>query len=255
MIMDRRPVNPPHADILERRLSSYVQLSPSEISLLQALPLTAQDVGVGVELISEGKLLDTPRLLLDGWACRFRMLPDGRRQIFDFILPGDLYGLCLRPQAVALTTAMTLTRTQIADASALWNAVSERVEDFPGLANACYMTMSLDEAHLLNQLVRVGRQTAYERTAHLILEIFERLNVVGLAEGNAFPMPLTQETIADALGLSVVHLNRTLQQLRRDQLIEFRNGFVRLLKPEALADVADFRPPIVSADTPKAKII
>ena len=253
--MDHRPVSPAHADILVRRLSSYAELSPSEIALLQALPLTAQDVGTGVELITEGKLLDTPRLLLSGWACRFRMLPDGRRQIFDFILPGDLYGLCLRPQAIALTTAVTLTAAQIADASALWDAVRDRVNDYPGLAGACHTTASLEEAYLLNQLVRVGRQTAYERTAHFILELFYRLSVVGLSEGNTIPMPLTQETIADALGLSVVHLNRTLQQLRRDQLIESRNGYVRVLQPEQLADVADFRPPVVSAKSPAKTII
>jgi CRP-like cAMP-binding protein len=251
--MDHRPINPPHADILARRLSRYAELSPSEMALVEALPLSAQDVAAGTELITEGRPLDTPRLMLRGWACRFRMLPDGRRQIFDFMLPGDLYGLCPRPEAIALTTAVTLTASQIADASALWDAVRDRPDDFPGLANACRTTASLDEAYLLNQLVRVGRQTAYERTAHLILELFDRLEAVGLAEGNTIPMPLTQETIADALGLSVVHLNRTLQHLRRDRLIESKNGFLRVLQPDELAAIADFRPPIVSGTTQVAK--
>ena len=101
-------------------------------------------------------------------------------------------------------------------------------------------------AYLLNQLVRVGRQTAYERTAHLILEIHDRLTAVGIADGPTIPMPLTQEIIADALGLSVVHLNRTLQLLRRDHLIESRAGFVKLLQPDQLADLADFHPPVIS---------
>jgi CRP-like cAMP-binding protein len=246
MTMDQRtPVAPP-SDILLRRLSHYAELSPAEIGLLEAMPLASQDVGVGTELIVEGRLLDTPRLLVSGWACRFRMLPDGRRQIFDFILPGDMYGLCLRPQAIALTTAITLTQAQIADASALWVAIKDRANEFPGLSDACHSTASLEEAYLLNQLVRVGRQTAYERTAHLILEIHDRLSAVGLADGATIPMPLTQETIADALGLSVVHLNRTLQLLRRDHLIESRPGFVKLLQPEQLADVADFHPPVIS---------
>jgi len=244
--MDQRTPAAPPSDILVRRLSLYAQLSPAEIALLETLPLAPQDVGAGTELIVEGRLLDTPRLLVSGWACRFRMLPDGRRQIFDFILPGDMYGLCLRPQAIALTTAITLTQAQIADASALWVAIKERPDEFPGLSDACHNTASLEEAYLLNQLVRVGRQTAYERTAHLILEIHDRLNAVGLADGPTIPMPLTQETIADALGLSVVHLNRTLQLLRRDHLIESRAGFVKLLQPEQLADVADFHPPVIS---------
>src|ERR1700733_11919895 len=180
MIMDQRTPTAPPSDILVRRLSRYAELSPSEIALLEALPLAPQDVDTVTELIVEGRLLDTPRLLVSGWACRFRMLPDGRRQIFDFILPGDLYGLCLRPHAIALTTAITLTPVQIADASALWDAVREKPEEYPGLSNACHTTASLEEAYLLNQLVRVGRQTAYERTAHLILELFDRLTIVGL---------------------------------------------------------------------------
>lgn len=244
--MDQRtPVASP-SDILVRRLARYAELSPAEVELLETLPLASQDVGAGTELIVEGRLLDTPRLLVSGWACRFRMLPDGRRQIFDFILPGDMYGLCLRPQAIALTTAITLTQAQIADATALWVAINDEFGEYPGLADACHSTASLEEAYLLNQLVRVGRQTAYERTAHLILEIHDRLNAVGLADGATIPMPLTQETIADALGLSVVHLNCTLQLLRRDQLIELRSGFVKLLQPEQLADVADFHPPVVT---------
>jgi CRP-like cAMP-binding protein len=243
MIMDQRTPAAPPSDILVRRLSRYAELSPAEIALLESLPLAPQDVGTGTELIVEGRLLDTPRLLVSGWACRFRMLPDGRRQIFDFILPGDMYGLCLRPQAIAL---ITLTQAQIADATALWLAIKERPDEFSGLADACHNTASLEEAYLLNQLVRVGRQTAYERTAHLILEIHDRLNAVGLADGATIPMPLTQETIADALGLSVVHLNRTLQLLRRDHLIESRTGYVKLLQPEQLADVADFHAPIIS---------
>ena len=244
--MDQRTPAAPPSDILVRRLSRYADLSAAEIALLETLPLAPQDVGAGTELIVEGRLLDTPRLLVSGWACRFRVLPDGRRQIFDFILPGDMYGLCLRPQAVALTTAITLTQAQIADASALWLAIKDRPTEFPGLADACHNTASLEEAYLLNQLVRVGRQTAYERTAHLILEIHDRLDAVGLADGATIPMPLTQETIADALGLSVVHLNRTLQLLRRDHLIESRAGYVKLLQPEQLADVADFHPPLIS---------
>ena len=244
--MDQRTPAAPPSDILLRRLARYADLSPAEVALLESLPLAPQDVGTGTELIVEGRLLDTPRLLLSGWGCQFRMLPDGRRQIFDFILPGDMYGLCLRPQAIALTTAITLTPAQIADASALWIAIKDRSNEFPGLADACHTTASLEEAYLLNQLVRVGRQTAYERTAHLLLEIHDRLNAVGLADAGTIPMPLTQETIADALGLSVVHLNRTLQLLRRDHLIESRTGYVKLLQPEELADVSDFHPPIVS---------
>jgi CRP-like cAMP-binding protein len=97
--------------------------------------------------------------------------------------------------------------------------------------------------------MRVGRQTAFERTAHFILEIRERLGLVGLAGESSVSIPLTQEIMADALGLSVVHLNRTLQQLRRNQLIEFKSGLVKLLQPERLGEIANFRTPRVVQDT------
>ncbi|HEX4160388.1 MAG TPA: Crp/Fnr family transcriptional regulator [Rhizomicrobium sp.] len=237
-----------HADLLVRRLSHLADLSPKEKALLESIAQRTEEVPAGTELIREGEALNSPRLLMAGWACRFRTLPDGRRQIFEFILPGDIYGLCLRPQAVALTTSLALTPVVIADAALLGTVITSEVESHPGLTQACYATASLDEAYLLNQLMRVGRQTAYERTAHFILEIHERLGLVGLAGETSVAIPLTQEIMADALGLSVVHLNRTLQQLRRTQLIEFKGGLVRLLEPERLREIANFRAPRVTLD-------
>jgi CRP-like cAMP-binding protein len=227
-------------------MSHLADLSPKDRALIEAIALRTEEVAAGTELIREGEALDSPRLLMAGWACRFRTLPDGRRQIFEFILPGDIYGLCLRPQAIALTTSLALTPVVIADAGALSTAITTETDSYPGLTKACYATASLDEAYLLNQLMRVGRQTAYERTAHFILEIHERLSLVGLAGETSVAIPLTQEIMADALGLSVVHLNRTLQQLRRHQLIEFKGGLVRLLEPDRLREIANFRPPKVT---------
>jgi CRP-like cAMP-binding protein len=232
--------------LLLHRLVRFADLSAAEVDLVTSLPDKSEDYSIGTELVAEGQSLDTPRLLTSGWACRFRMLPDGRRQIFEFILPGDIYGMCLRPQAIALTTAIALTAVSIADASALGDAIINRSDEYPALTAACHSTASLEEAYLLNQLMRVGRQTAYERTAHLLLELHERLLIVGLADETTLPVPLTQEIMADALGLSVVHLNRTLQQLRRKELIEFKSGQVRLLQPDQLRDIADFRSPRIT---------
>jgi CRP-like cAMP-binding protein len=240
------PDTPPHADIAIRRLSRFAPLSESERNLLRDVGGNGRNVASGFTLISEGERLDTPRVLLSGWACRMRMFPDGRRQIFEFILPGEMYGLCLRPQAVALSSAITLTPAIIADATPVRDALKDKNETYPNLVAALHCAASLDEANLLNQLIRIGRQSAYERVAHLILELKERLTVVGLAAGDTIPVPLTQEMLADALGLSIVHLNRTLQQLRREGLIVFKSGVMRLLAPDRLAEIADFRPPKVT---------
>jgi len=237
------PELPDQAELIVRRLSQYTELSPEEVSLLRGLSESPERLPAGAELISEGQRLDRPRLLLAGWACRQHYLSDGRRQIFDFILPGDAFGLCFRPQAVALCNTITLTRAVVSDAAGLADAVLNHGGAYSGLTAACLLSASADEAYMLNQMVRIGRQTAYERVANLVLELHHRLGVVGLARDGVLPMPLTQEMIADALGLSIVHLNRTLQQLRRDGLLEVRGGIARLFDMQKLKSLADFHEP------------
>lgn len=243
-----RAVGPPvsHADVLMRRLSHFAHLTAEEIMLLRSVAASPEQVPAGTEIIHEGQLLDKPSALMAGWACRYRALPDGRRQIFDFMLPGELYGMCHRPQAIALTTGVTLTAAVVADARVVKDAIDSKPGQYRNLEAALFSTASLDEAYLLNQIVRIGRQTAYERVSHLILELHARLQSVGLAEDWSYALPLTQEILADALGLSVVHLNRTLQQLRREGLIEFKSGKMTILQPGALEAAANFRPPKIT---------
>ena len=112
-----------------------------------------------------------------------------------------------------------------------------------GFAEALAATARAEEAGLCDQVVRLGRQTAYERLVHLILELYERLQKVGLVDGDSFSIPLTQELLADALGLSVVHINRTLQQVRRDKLLEMQSGRVTLLQPDRMRLLADWADP------------
>jgi CRP-like cAMP-binding protein len=154
--------------------------------------------------------------------------------------------MCTPFAPLAATSAVTLTPARIAGIGCLREMVDEP-ERFPGLARAFASARAQQDACLLNHVVRLGRQTAYERIAHLLLELGHRLHEIGLEMGTFVPLPLTQEVIGDALGLSVVHVNRTLQQLRRDHLIEVRAASMRLLKPEALARIADFRLPQVAS--------
>ncbi len=231
--------------MLARRLSRFAPLSPGEMSIIRQTSAASADVPPGTELYAEGEELRKPGALLSGWACRLRVLPDGRRQIFDFLVPGDLFGVCSRLNAVAQSSAVTLTAANIAGVGCLNEMVNEP-ERFPGLAQAWATARERQEAYLLNHVVRLGRQTAYERIAHLLLELSHRLGEIGLRIGTFVPMPLTQEVMADALGLSVVHVNRTLQQLRRERLIEIRAASLRLVKPDTLAEIADFRLPNVA---------
>ena len=234
----------PAGEPLLAKLSALAPLSQSEVALVRGLTAQREQHQPGADICSESAGL-RPRVLLSGWACRMRMLPDGRRQIFSFLLPGDSIGVS-RAGPPALTTCIALTRVETADAGLLRDAAA--ADGTAGLGLACARAAALEDGQLLDHVMRLGRQTALERTAHLFLELRQRLAGAGLADGDRFPLPLTQEVLADALGLSIVHVNRTLQQLRRENLIDMKSGWVVLLEPDALAARADFVRPAAPRD-------
>lgn len=191
-------------------------------------------------LQTEGEPVRRPRFLISGWACRLRDLSDGRRQVFDFVVPGDGLGVCLSPAPLARTTTMSLTRVELVDAGELLR--SEVLRDCPEIGRAFEWAEEEDHQRLLDHVVRLGRLGAMERVAHLLLELHDRLSVVGLVRDGRFPMPLTQEVLADSLGLSVVHLNRTLQEMRRQDLAMVRCGEGMLVDRSSLALMCDYAP-------------
>jgi len=186
------------------------------------------------EIQQEGKPVGDPMILLSGWACRTRTFSDGRRQILSMLLPGDLIGHTFRSDAVAVTTVVALTEGVLAPAPA-------PAED-SGLARAYAAAAALEEIYLYRQIARLGRLSAYERLADWLLETRDRLASAGLTAGDSFPLPLTQEALADLLGLTSVHINRTLQSMRRDGALDLRSGIARLTDPQQLADLVDYRP-------------
>ena len=226
-------------DVVVRRLRALSTLSEAELDLLRNLGERRERHIAGEELALEGMPSGRPRFILSGWACRQRVLPDGRRQIFSFLLPGDGFGLGRR--GPELSTIAALTALETIDAEPVLDAI--HAGKAPNLARAVASIEPLEHAQLFDHMVRLGRQTAYERVAHFLLELQRRLEIVGLGDNQRFPLPLTQEILADALGLSIVHVNRTLQQLRRERLIELRSGVAILLERELLANIADYRLP------------
>ena len=223
-----------------KRLAALAPLSPEETELLSGLDAQVETHPTGHEVVSPDMRSSHAMLIVEGWACRLRVLPDGRRQIFGFLIPGDSIGLCRDAGPLALASTVAVTRLAMVRATALRTAAIEAAERYPGLALALRRAEHQDEARLLDHITRLGRQSAYERVAHLLLELHGRMTTAGLARGSSFPMPLTQEVLADALGLSIVHVNRVLQQLRRERLLEMRAGKANLLQLELLAEIADF---------------
>jgi len=230
------------ADRLIRRLTSLADLPQGEVAQLRGLGGSRERWRTGAEIQTQGALIRKSRVILSGWAGRQRFLPSGRRQIFEFLLPGDLIGLCHRPHARAMATTVALSPLETADAGPLRDAIEGRHAPRTGLARAVELGGAEEEARLLDHIVRLGRLSALERVAHLLLELHDRLRRVGLAVDWRFQLPLTQETLADAVGLSLVHLNRTLGELRRERLIELSGGRAHILQPELLRVTADYNP-------------
>jgi CRP-like cAMP-binding protein len=192
----------------------------------------------GEELVHEGQLRQAAFILQEGWACSFKLLPDGGRQIITFPVPGDCVGL-----------RSMLLRTSDHSFSALTDAVVTPIEaprlmqmftEFPHLGAAVLWATSRDEAMIVEHLVSVGRRSAIERTVHFFLELFDRLKLVGLTSQDEFDCPLNQYALADALGLSTIHVNRVLRRLREQKLMTFRAHRVTLHDPAALKALAGY---------------
>ncbi len=218
------------------RLGVGVPCSPELARRVEALAFRSEAHAAKARLQAEDDPVRRPRYLVSGWACRHRLLPDGRRQIFDLVLPGESVGVCLRPHPLANASTIALTPVRLVDASPLLALEPGAEQD--EFTAALHAQAAADERRALNQIMRLGRLTALERLADLLLELHERLAIVGEVEGDRLPLPLTQETLADLNGLSVVHVNRTLQELRREGLVRVERGWATLLDRRALAQLA-----------------
>ncbi len=219
-------------ELLARRLASFQPLKAADLLPLTRIGGEEQSHAPGQELPIAGADV---RLVTAGLVAEARLLSDGRRQIVALRLPGDVLRAphCPSHLVAALSASRTLEITP----------VIQDLEDASGTAahTAWAQAMRLEQRTMLDHVVRLGRLSAYERTAHLMLELHERLMRVRLASAQGFQLPITQEILADMLGLSIVHVNRTLQQLRREGLLTYRSGAVGLPDRARLADIAGYR--------------
>ncbi len=221
-----------------RRMDALAPVSPELRRRIEGLGRRSETLVSRTILQTEGEPVTRARFIASGWAFRQRLLPDGRRQILSILLPGDALGVCLRMGPLMTASTVALTRMTLVDATELLAPAT--LVEHPDLQHCLDRAAASEEGLLLDHVVRLGRQTAYERVAHLLVELNHRLMAVGLSVNGVYDAPLTQEVMADALGLSVVHINRTLQQLRRERMIVFEGGRVTLLAPELLAATADY---------------
>jgi CRP-like cAMP-binding protein len=196
-------------------------------------------------IIREGDRPEYIHLVVEGWAARYKLLPDGARQITAFLIPGDFCDLHVTVLGEMDHSIATLTRARVA------YVPRDRMEELterPAVARAFWWATLVDEAVLRSWIVNIGRRDAFQSIAHLMCELYVRLRNVGLADDHCFDLPLTQEELADTLGLTPVHVNRVLQRMRGDGLIAFKSGALAILDYRRLEEESGFNPNYLHID-------
>ena len=233
-------VNHSATNPLTLKLSSFTDLSATDRTHLDHLARSPTRMRAGEDLIREGDRPERVFLLLSGWAYRYKVLADGKRQIVAYLLPGDLcdahiFILGKMDHSIGLlsnATVATVSRETMID-------VTERS---PAIARALWWSTLVDEAVLRHWLINVGQRDAYHRIAHLFCELWERASQVGLVSGGAFDLPLTQEQLGDTLGMTSVHTNRVLQRMRGEGIITFESKRLIIRDMQGIRRAADFNP-------------
>ncbi|MBV9551907.1 MAG: Crp/Fnr family transcriptional regulator [Alphaproteobacteria bacterium] len=223
-----------------RRLAQLVPLSGEEAAVLGELQSVTRSVQRHRDIITEGRHYGSIFIVLEGNGIRYRILHDGRRQIVNIVLPGDVVGVLGHVIESSLYSTKALTEMLVATIP--FPRVNALYETHPRLLAKIFWWLSCETAIYAEHLVDLGRRTALERVAHFLLELLARLQSVGLAADQSYKIPLTQELIADALGLSIPHVNRVLRRLREDQLVVVEDQRVTVKDLDGLSEFADFEP-------------
>ncbi|WP_426957983.1 Crp/Fnr family transcriptional regulator [Muricoccus radiodurans] len=232
---------------LIRKLEQFTKLSEDDKRVLEQV--SAQDVrrlGAREDIIREGEQPKAVNLVLSGWACRHKTLEDGRRQIIAFFVPGDLcdsHVFVLRQMDHSISTLTPVTFTRISR-----TVMEEITLNHPRITQALWWESLVSASIQREWTVNLGQRSATERMGHLLCELFLRLREVGLTAGNRCEMPMTQTVLGEAMGLSNVHVNRTLQELRSAGLIVLKGRELTIPDLQALMAAAQFNPNYMHLD-------
>lgn len=230
-----------------KKFTTLLDLGSRETRILEGLQKTRRSFPARHRVYSAEEPLRSTYIIDQGWIAKYKLLEDGRQQIINYALPGDMLGIDAMVLEKPEHSTMTIT------GSTLWQVDPERLLDLfhesPRLATAICWCGTRESAIMGEHIVRIGRCNALESIAHLILELHSRLEMLGLVSGNEFEFPLTQDLIADTLGLTTVHVNRTLRKMSGNGLIKYSDS--RMLIPDygRLRLIAGFDPAYLEPDT------
>ncbi|TGD42658.1 Crp/Fnr family transcriptional regulator [Pseudotabrizicola sediminis] len=234
-----------------RKLGAFVALSEEELSALDSLYGRRKAFPAGRDMVHQGQTDQSAYILASGWVCSYKLLSGGSRQIVDFQIPGDFLGL----RSVLFRTSDHNVEpvTRVEASEVLAKDLLETFSKTPRLATAVLWAASRDEAMVVEHLVGIGRRNAKERMAHFLLELGARLKLVGLGSTSGYACPLSQYLLADAMGLSAIHVNRVLRELREEGLVTFQHGQVEFDDLDGLVLLADFDKTYLDHDGPLLK--
>lgn len=231
----------PSPDIMAamlRKFETRASLDQGDRDAFLALPFRKQTVEANIYLVREGDRPDRSCVVLQGFVVRHKVTETGRRQIISMHVAGDFIDLEGALLNVADHNAQTTTRCEVAFVAR--SAIRELIVSYPRIGMAMWVDTLIDSSIFREWIVNVGQRDARSRVAHLLCEFARRLEVAGLSDAAEYSLPMTQEQIADATGLTSVHVNRVLQQLIRDDLIKHANRRITIPDWEKLRKVAGF---------------
>lgn len=225
---------------LLNRLKFYTDLKPEDEQKLRELPGHVRQYDRNIEIIAAGQKMSNLLIMSSGWAVRYKSLEDGRRQILNVLLPGDIFDLQVfvaaeADHSIMSVTAISVFTVQLGD-------MRHALVDSGTLTMGFWWTQVQEEAFLREQIIRNGRQTARERVGNFLMELHRRAQIVNEATRDGLRLPLTQTHIADALGLTPIHTNRVLRQLEQDGYIERDRNWIVFKDANALAEICEFDP-------------
>jgi len=223
---------------LIRKLDHLFPLGGDELQILESACSRVVQFRADQDIVCDGDRPKACNLLLEGFVCRYKLTAEGKRQIMSFQFPGDIFdaqSLILEEMDHSISAITPCKVALIPHETML-----EITETYPRIARALWKDTLVDAAVFREWMTSIGRRSSYQRIAHLMCEVLVRLDVVGLAHGHTIEWPFTQTEIGDALGLSNVHVNRTLQQLRKAGLITLANSSLAIHHWDGLKDAGQF---------------
>jgi CRP-like cAMP-binding protein len=219
-----------------QKLQNLVDLSSADISALAALTSKPRPYEAKQDMIREGDDPGPVFVVLEGWACRYKILPRGTRQVMAFLMPGDACDLHIGMLAEMDHSLQALTACQVALISN--EGMEQLLDDHPAIARAMYKSQLIDEGVLRAWIVSMGRRSSAERVAHLMCELYLRSFSINSIDEISFP--ISQIVLADALGMTPVHVNRVLKELRLAGAMTLKRGQLAILDPGKLVQIAGF---------------